>query len=106
MRVLQKKYKQNKNEVRERMMVMIEDWKSSGLKQKHYCVARNIAYHVFHYWYGVYRMDSPGKESFLPVKIKPSGNEQQVIVTGTGGVKVELILNDASVHLVQQLLRG
>ena len=57
---------QNKDEVRERMMAMIEDWKISGLKQKHYCEARNIAYHVFHYWYGVYRTDSPGKESFLP----------------------------------------
>jgi hypothetical protein len=27
-------------------------WQASGLKQKDYCRVNQIAYHVFHYWYG------------------------------------------------------
>ncbi|MEK7199241.1 MAG: hypothetical protein AAB212_04900 [Bacteroidota bacterium] len=45
---------QNKQAQRTQMMEMISQWQASGLKQRDYCASNNIAYHVFHYWYGVY----------------------------------------------------
>ena len=40
---------------RQQMFLMIEGWKSSGLTQRAYCKEHNIGYHIFHYWYKVYR---------------------------------------------------
>jgi len=45
----------NKEENRQKMLVMIEDWRGSGLTQQQFCSERGIRYHVFHYWYKRYR---------------------------------------------------
>src|SRR3954447_9022009 len=42
-------------QVREQMYAHIEQWKQSGLSQKVYCEQRAVKYHVFHYWYKLYR---------------------------------------------------
>lgn len=97
---------QNKKEVRSQMMLMIREWLASGLKQKEFCAAKNIAYHVFHYWYGVYRSNDKNTDSFLPVTVKRASGEQQITIIGPSGVKIELALTDQSTHFVQQWLRG
>jgi hypothetical protein len=40
---------------KQEMFLMIEGWKRSGLSQMEYCKEQGIRYHVFHYWYKVYR---------------------------------------------------
>src|SRR3954465_10128900 len=42
-------------QVREQMYAHIEQWKQSGLSQKVYCEQQAVKYHVFHYWYKLYR---------------------------------------------------
>jgi len=42
-------------QVREQMYAHIEQWKRSGLSQKLYCEQQAVKYHVFHYWYKLYR---------------------------------------------------
>ena len=42
---------QNKEQLRQQKLAMIEDWQRSGLSQKQYCLEHTIAYHIFHYWY-------------------------------------------------------
>ena len=42
-------------DVREQMFEHINGWKQSGVTQKSFCEQANIPYHVFHYWYKVYR---------------------------------------------------
>ena len=37
------------------MFQVIEKWKQSGLTQMEYCKDQGIRYHIFHYWYKVYR---------------------------------------------------
>jgi hypothetical protein len=44
---------QNKKEERVAKLKMITQWQQSGLSQSAFCAANKIAYHVFHYWYGV-----------------------------------------------------
>lgn len=98
---------QNKISQRADMMKMITDWQSSGLKQKQYCLTNKIAYHVFHYWYGVYRSSETNTGSFLPVKIKSmvaANTEQQITILGTSGLKVQLPLTEQSIGFVKQLL--
>ena len=51
---------QSKKEHKDKKLQMISRWQQSGLTQKAFCSANNIAYHVFHYWYGVYRLSKPG----------------------------------------------
>ena len=41
--------------VKEQMYAHIEQWKQSGLSQKVYCEQQAVRYHVFHYWYKLYR---------------------------------------------------
>jgi hypothetical protein len=71
------------------MFLMIEHWKGSGLSQKAYCRQQNLSYHVFHYWYKVYRdekgEDSGQQASFVPLRL------QQPI---THSAILELVLSD------------
>lgn len=95
---------QNKKELREQMMVMIADWQSSGLNQREYCTSNKVAYHVFHYWYGVYRSKKSDAESFVPVKVVAAVSKEQITIMGVGGIKVQLPLTEKSIVFVKQLL--
>lgn len=60
---------------RSEMFSMIEQWKASGLSQKAYYRQLNLSYHVFHYWYKVYR-DEKGEtpnntSTFVPLRLQP-----------------------------------
>src|SRR4051794_14952721 len=46
---------QQGEQVKEQMYAHIDEWKQSGLSQKVYCEQRGVKYHVFHYWYKLYR---------------------------------------------------
>lgn len=95
---------QDRKEQREQMMVMITDWQASGLKQRAYCVANKVAYHVFHYWYGVYRANKTDTGSFLPLKITSAASKEQITIIGVSGIKVQLPLSEQSIVFVKQLL--
>ena len=95
---------QNRKEQRAQMMEMITDWQASGLKQREYCAANKVAYHVFHYWYGVYRADKTDTGSFLPVKVTSAGSKEQITITGGSGIKVQIPLTQQSIGFVKQLL--
>jgi hypothetical protein len=98
---------QSKIEHRTQMMKLIPDWQASGVKQKEYCRTNKIAYHVFHYWYGVYRSNKADTGSFLPVKIKatPAANTpQQITILGTSGIQVQVPFTEQSIGFVKQLL--
>ena len=95
---------QNKKERREQMMVMITDWLASGLKQRDYCTANKVAYHVFHYWYGVYRAKNTDTGSFLPVKVTSAVSKDQITIIGVSGIKVQFPLTKQSIDFVKQLL--
>ncbi len=65
---------QDKNEHRLQTLQMIAAWQQSVITQSAFCAANNITYHIFHYWYGVYRSNKNTAGSFLPIKIVPCGN--------------------------------
>lgn len=51
---------------------MITSWQQSGQSQKQYCLQNNIAYHIFHYWYKVYRdQHAAVSASFVALNIAP-----------------------------------
>lgn len=95
---------QNKKEQRAQMMVMITKWQASGMKQREYCVANNVAYHVFHYWYGVYRANKTDTGAFLPLKVTPAAIKEQITIVGVNGINVQMALTEQSIIFVKQLL--
>lgn len=95
---------QNKKEHRTQMLQMITQWQQSGSSQRAFCTSHNIAYHVFHYWYGVYRSDKNNTGSFLPVKISPVDSHEQITITGISGIQVKIAFTDQSVRFIKQLL--
>lgn len=95
---------QNRKEQRAQMMVMITDWQASGLKQRDYCVANKVAYHVFHYWYGVYRANKTVTGSFVQVKVTAAVSTAQITITGVSGIQVQIPLTQQSMGFVKQLL--
>ena len=97
---------QNKKEQREQMMVMITDWQASGINQRAYCIVNKIAYHVFHYWYGVYRKKKTDTRTFLPVKVTSAVVKEQITIIGVSGIKVQIPLTDKSIGFVKQLLQA
>lgn len=97
---------QNTNAQRADMLEMITRWQDSGLSQKAFCTSNDIAYHVFHYWYGVYRANQNTTGSFVPVKISTLPNTPQVTITGTNGLQLQLALTNQSVLFLKQLLQS
>ena len=62
--------KENKEQIREQQLAMITSWKQSGQNQRQFCLQNNIAYHVFHYWYKVYRDEHSTQDgSFVALNI-------------------------------------
>ena len=97
---------QAKKEQRAQNLEMIKQWQQSGTTQKAFCVANNIAYHVFHYWYGVYRSEQKTTSTFLPVNITPPVNQGQITITGLSGIQLQVPMTDQSVGFIKQLLLG
>lgn len=95
---------QDKQEHRSHKLQMIEQWQQSGLSQKDFCAATGIVYHVFHYWYGVYRSEKNSSHTFVPVQIKQAVGEQQITVTGINGIQIQVPFTDMSVCFIKQLL--
>jgi hypothetical protein len=95
---------QTKEEQRAQNLQMITQWKESGLSQKSFCTANNIAYHIFHYWYGVYRSKKATTNLFVPLNIVPVRDLEQITITGVNGIEIHLTITDQSIHFVKQLL--
>ena len=95
---------QNSKEHRAELLQMITQWQNSGLTQKAFCATNNIAYHVFHYWYGVYRCNQNATGSFLPLNVTTPTSDEQVTITGINGIQVQFAFTDQSVRFIKQLL--
>jgi hypothetical protein len=95
---------QNKKEQRVQLLEMITNWQQSGLSQKGFCVANNIHYHVFHYWYKVYKTEQNATSSFLPVNIKPVARQEQITITGLNGLQVRMPFCDQAAGFIKELL--
>jgi len=52
--------------IREEFFASIFSWQQSGFSQKEWCRQQEIAYHVFHYWFRVYRTKHPEPVSNSP----------------------------------------
>ena len=62
---------QTRDEQRDQHFAMITSWQQSGQTQKQYCLQTNIAYHIFHYWYKVYRdQHAAAGASFVALNIE------------------------------------
>jgi hypothetical protein len=96
----------SKNElIREQMFISIASWQQSDLSQKEWCRQQDIAYHIFHYWYKVYRKENPqpgNTSSFLRLSVKPEANAICEVVF-TDGTKI-LFREPVTVHYLKSLL--
>lgn len=95
---------QNKKELRSQMFAMITQWQEGGLKQRTFCNANKIAYHVFHYWYGVYRSENSGTNSFIPLSISSTTKQELITITAENGIQVQVPFTNQSVGFIRQLL--
>lgn len=80
---------QKDTKVREGMISMINHWQQSGLNQKAYCMQHDVRYHVFHYWYKVYRNANalPGA-SFVRLRVAPSPGSSVAELICTDGKRL------------------
>lgn len=95
---------QDKKLHRTQMLQMITRWQQGGLSQKAFCASNNIAYHVFHYWYGVYRTHQSETGGFIPVNVTGPVNRDQIVLTSISGIRIQLPITDQSVLFIKQLL--
>jgi hypothetical protein len=95
-----------KNEsVREQMFVSIASWQQSDLSQKEWCRRQDIAYHIFHYWYRIYREEHSQTDhdnSFVKLSVKPEANASCEVVF-TDGTKI-LFREPVTVQFLKSLL--
>ena len=79
------------------MFAMVAAWKQSGLSQKAWCEQNQIRYHVFHYWYKLYRDEQSNcsEPAFIPLNVKPS-------LSNASCPNVEVVLPDGKRILFHQ----
>ena len=69
---------QKNPEVKTQMFAHIAEWQSTGQTQKAYCIDHRIPYHVFHYWFKVYRdqhsVNQQPASAFVKLKVASSSN--------------------------------
>jgi hypothetical protein len=95
-----------KNElVREQMFASIASWQQGNLSQKEWCRRQDISYHIFHYWYKVYREEHPqpsNEDSFVRLSVKPEASAS-CEVAFADGTKI-LFREPVPVHYLKSLL--
>ena len=80
-------------DIRESMFIKIQQWQSSGLTQKAFCEAQSIRYHVFHYWYKVFKdskQQLPPPDHFVQLAIPTVSSDAFAEIHFTSGNKVTL----------------
>jgi hypothetical protein len=86
------KFMQADQSSRESIFASIRQWQSSGLSQKSFCKANQIRYHVFHYWYRVFKDTSEQNPStvasFVRVHVPPVSTDLFADVSFPVGSKV------------------
>jgi hypothetical protein len=90
---------------REQMFASIASWQTTNLSQKEWCRQQEIAYHVFHYWYRLYREDHlepVSDSSFVRLTVKPHVDAACEVVF-TDGTKI-VFLEPVSVQYLKGLL--
>ena len=82
---------QQEEQVKEQMYAHIEQWKQSGLSQKLYCEQQALKYHVFHYWYKLYRDQHQQQAAPAPQSKSPAAFIPLALSTSpAGGAFAEL----------------
>ena len=90
---------------REQMFASIASWQKTDLSQKEWCRQQEIAYHVFHYWYRIYREDHRepiSDNSFVRLTVKPQVDAACEVVF-TDGTKI-VFREPVSVQYLKGLL--
>ena len=85
----------SKEQVKNEIFGKISAWQQSGLTQKAFCQQHNIAYHVFHYYYGRFRIKENDKPASF-IKLQLPSNASSALA------QVELILPDGKRLLFHQ----
>jgi len=96
----------NNESVREGMFKKIEAWKRSGQSQKVWCSEQNVAYHIFHYWYGQYRKSqavTSTNQDFVSLTVKPASTSSTCEVVYPDGTRV-VFHEPVSVSYLKSLL--
>ena len=79
-------------ETKETMFTHIRQWQSSGLSQKAFCQANHIRYHVFHYWYRLFKDNSEQKNtapaSFVRVYVPNVSSDLFAELSFSAGTKI------------------
>ena len=86
--------------VKEQMYAHIEQWKGSGLSQKVYCEQHLLKYHVFHYWYKVYR----DQHIAVQQQPRPSASFIPLTLSSSSAAVVELHLPGGHHLLFHQMI--
>ena len=73
---------------------------------KVFCTEINVAYHVFHYWYGVYRSEQKSPGSFILVNVTPLAVQEQIILKGHSGLSQligkDFVSGDGNIYTVTE----
>lgn len=68
-------------------LALVNSFYSSGMKQKEFCSANNVAYHVLQYWKQIQskiNVEYTGQAKFLPIKLAASGAVGVKVVINAG----------------------
>ena len=81
-------------DIRETMFIKVREWQSSGISQKAFCEKHDIRYHVFHYWYKLYRGSNdeinPEPGHFVQLDVPSISSDIFAEISFTSGNKVIL----------------
>ena len=81
-----------KGNEKEKMFLMIEGWKKSGQSQQAYCKGQGIRYHIFHYWYKIYRDEQQTRVSTESSFVQLQVQQETAIPATTTSIPINVRL--------------
>ena len=85
-------------------LTLVESFYSSGMKQKHFCAANNVAYHILQYWKQIHhkRAEPVEEAKFMPIKLT-SVNAAGIKLVVNAGLTIE-VNHDSDLGLLKKVI--
>ncbi len=100
--------KQERENWKNEMLLLIREWKESGINQKDFCRQHDLTMHSFYYWLRKYKqINTPLENGFLPVEIKPpvNGTRGDIQIHYPNGVQITLD-KSVSISRIRALIKS
>lgn len=97
---------QNPARTKEEKEAIYQEWQSSGLSKKEFCIQKSLNYQTFIWWFASKKRkaENQSKGIFVPVVVEPSSQSLHIEIQLSGSRKI-ILSGTPALDIIQAILR-